>query len=146
MKVTFLRHAISIFNELKISEKDCELSEAGKAQAAMLEGTYDLVICSVMKRTKQTLAFSNIKYKELIYSHSCREFRCDICDFLPHENETDLESNEDLRLRVQAFREFLIKFESQKKRILVISHRDFIYAMNGGTRHPENAEFQELDI
>lgn len=146
MKVAFLRHAISIFNELKTSEKDCELSEAGKKQAQTLEGNYDLVICSIMRRTKQTLAFSNIKYKELIYSATCREFRCDICDFLPHEDEKNLETRNDLDLRVKTFRELLNKYGSQGKRILVVSHGDFIHAINGGTKYPENAEIQEIDI
>jgi broad specificity phosphatase PhoE len=145
MKVTFLRHAISIFNEMNTSEKDCELSEAGKAQARGLVGDYDLVICSVMTRTKQTLAFSQIKYKELVYSPICREFRTTICDYLPHEDEKIPEPRESLLERVSKFREYL-KEKNQGQRILVVSHGDFIFAMNGETKYPDNAEFQELDI
>jgi broad specificity phosphatase PhoE len=145
MKVTFLRHAISIFNEMNTSEKDCELSEAGKAQARGLEGSYDLVICSIMTRTKQTLAFSQIKYKELIYSHICREFRTTICDYLPHEDENIPETRESLHQRIELFRDF-VKSNGEGKRVLVVSHGDFIFAMNGETKYPDNAEFQELEI
>lgn len=145
MKVTFLRHAISIFNELKTSEKDCELSQAGKRQAADLSGNYDLVICSIMTRTKQTLTFSKIRYNELIYSPQCREFMSDICDYLPLENETQKESKESLKNRAHSFKHML-KEKYSNKNILVVSHADFIFECNGGTKYPENAEFQVLEI
>lgn len=145
MKVTFLRHAVSIFNEKLISEKDCELSEAGKQQAMSLTGNYDVVVCSIMTRTKQTLAFSKIKYNDLYYSHTCREFRKDICDFLPHENHTILETNESLIERVEKCKTFL-KENFDGRNVLVISHADFIFCMNGETKYPENGEFQILTI
>jgi broad specificity phosphatase PhoE len=143
MKVTFLRHAISIYNEMKTSEKDCELSEAGKAQAADLSGTFDLVICSFMTRTKQTLHLSKIQYNELHYSELCREFQTCICDYKPEEEEVP-ESVESLATRTSEFCTYLKQFEGRT--ILVVAHGDFIYRLNGSTKYPENAEFQVLDI
>lgn len=143
MKVTFLRHAISIYNEKKISEKDCELSEAGKAQAADLSGTFDVVVCSFMTRTKQTLHLSTIQYGELYYSEVCREFQTCICDYKPEEEEVP-ERLQNLAARALAFREYLRQFEGRT--VLVVSHGDFIYHLNGRTQYPENAEFQVLDL
>ena len=145
MKVTLLRHAISIFNELNTSEKDCELSEAGKKQAADLSGSYDIIICSVMTRTKQTLSFSKLTYNELIYNPTCREFKIDICDFLPNEDETKKESIESLQNRSDSFKQML-KDNFSDKNVLVISHRDFLFELNGGTKQLNNAEFQEIEI
>jgi broad specificity phosphatase PhoE len=143
MKVTFLRHAISIYNEMKTSEKDCELSPAGKAQAADLSGTFDVIVCSFMTRTKQTLHLSKITYTELHYSEVCREFQTSICDYKPEEEEIP-ESVESLAARASTFRDFLNQFEGRT--ILVVSHGDFIYHLNGSTKYPENAEFQVLDL
>jgi broad specificity phosphatase PhoE len=145
MKVTFLRHAISIFNENNHSEKDCELSEAGKKQATDLSGSFDVVICSIMTRTKQTLTFSQIKYETLIYSPHCREFKTTICDYLPHEDETLPESKESLKTRVEQTKA-MIKENYPNKKVLVVSHGDFMFELNGNTKYPQNAEFQEIDI
>ena len=145
MKITVLRHAISIFNELQTSEKDCELSEAGKTQASDLSGNYDIVICSSMTRTKQTLLFSNITYSEVIYSFLCREYQQDICDFLPTEDENKKETNENLKIRVSLVKD-LIQTNYSDKKVLLISHRDFLFELNGGTKLLANAEFQEIEI
>lgn len=144
MKVTFLRHARSIFNELNTSEKDCELSEFGKKQAADLSGNFDVVICSFMTRTRQTLALSKIKYNELYSSELCREFKTTICDYT-HAEEEIPETPESLVERANLFcKELKAKFEG--RRVLVVSHGDFIFHLNRETKYPENAEFQELDI
>lgn len=144
MKVTFLRHARSIYNELLTSEKDCELSEFGKMQAADLSGNFDVVICSFMTRTRQTLALSKIQYKELYSSELCREFRTSICDYTKAEEEIP-ETRESLVERATLFCEYLKK-EFEGRRVLVVSHGDFIFHLNGGTKYPDNAEFQEIDI
>ena len=144
MKVTFLRHATSIFNELHTSEKDCDLSEAGKKQAADLSGEYDIVFCSIMKRAKQTLALSQIRYTKVNYTHVCREKKTDICDFLPNEDQTKTETEENVEHRIYLLKVMLNQY--QGKKILVVSHGDFIYQLNGKTKYPENAEFQEIEI
>lgn len=154
MKVVFLRHARSIFNELKTSGKDCELSEFGKQQAIALFGEWDIIVCSVMKRTRQTLEFSKLKGDKIFYSNLCREVKRDICDFLEGEDENEKETDEQLTERVENFKRWL-RFMFYKKgkypwsrepRILVITHADFVFELNGKTKYLENAEKMVIDI
>lgn len=147
MKVTFLRHCRSIFNERNNSEKDCDLSEFGKEQAAALTGEYDVIICSVMKRTRETLARSQLKASEIHFTELCREHKQQICDFLEKENIEQKESEEDLVRRIRAFKVWLKKrWGTSGKRILVVTHADFVYFLNGYTRYLDNAERMEIEI
>lgn len=147
MKVQFLRHAESIFNRDLISEKDCDLTEKGVEQASALNGEYDIVVCSTMKRTRLTLEHSRIKYGNLIFTDLCRENRQDICDFLPHEDETVKETKEQLEYRIQSFTYFLKSQVSPYNNVLVISHGDFIHTLGRKQKpYPKNAEIQVHDI
>lgn len=147
MKVKFLRHAESIFNATGTSEKDCDLSEKGKQQASEIKDHYDLVICSTMKRACSTLDHSDLTYGHLIFTDLCREKKVDICDFLPHEDETVLETEEELEKRIRSFLYFLKSQASKHQNILIISHRDFIHAIGKGTQPaPQNAETQVHDV
>jgi broad specificity phosphatase PhoE len=154
MKVTFLRHCRSIFNELKTSDKDCDLSDFGRGQAVGLLGNWDIIVCSVMKRTRKTLELSQIKADKIFYSELCREVKRDICDFLEGENENEKETDEQLVARVENFKRWM-RFMfykrkyypwSREPRILVITHADFVYELNGRTKYLENAEKMEIDI
>lgn len=154
MKVTFLRHCRSIFNELNTSEKDCDLSEFGKSQAAELKGEWDIIVCSVMKRTRQTLKLSQLKGDRVFYTDLCREVKRDICDFLEDENEKEKETDQQLTERVENFKRWM-RFMFYKKgenpwtrepRILVITHADFVFELNGRTKYLENAEMMQIDI
>lgn len=143
MKVAFLRHAESIYNKYLVSEKDCELTELGKEQATNLEGQYDVVICSIMKRTCQTLDHSELTYGHLIFTDLCRENRQDICDFLPHEDETKKETPEELETRIKTFTYFLKSQVSPHQTVLVVSHGDFIHTIGKKSQsYPKNAEIQ----
>jgi broad specificity phosphatase PhoE len=147
MKVCFVRHAESIFNAQGKSEKDCDLTEKGKQQAAHLQGEYDVVICSIMNRTRQTLALSQIKAGQVIYTDLCREKRTDICDFLPHEDETQVETMGELLQRIQRFIYFLKSQVSPYQSVLVVSHGDFIHTIgNAKQPYPMNAEVQVYTI
>jgi broad specificity phosphatase PhoE len=147
MKVQFLRHAESIFNAMGTSEKDCDLTEKGILQASEIKQHYDLVICSTMKRACSTLDHSHLTYGRLIFTDLCREKKVDICDFLPHEDETVLETEEELDKRIRSFLYFLKSQASKHQNILIISHRDFIHAIGKGKQPPpENAEFQIHDV
>jgi broad specificity phosphatase PhoE len=147
MKVQFLRHAESIFNANLTSEKDCDLTEKGKQQASELKEHYDIVVCSIMKRTCQTLDTSNITYGRLIFTDLCRENRQDICDFLPHEDETVKESEDQLQDRIKVFTYFLKSQVSRYNNVLVISHGDFIHTLGGKQQpYPKNAEIQVHNI
>lgn len=147
MKVHFLRHAESIFNKYLTSEKNCDLTEEGKLQASKLDDEYDIVFCSIMRRTQQTLALSKIKYSHLIGTDLCREKRTDICDFLPHEDETLKESDEDLEKRIKTFIYFLRSQVSPSQSILVVSHGDFMHTLGKKSQpYPKNAEIQVFNI
>ena len=147
MKVQFLRHAESIFNATGTSEKDCDLSEKGKQQASQIHNHYDLVICSTMKRACATLDNSNLTYGHLIFTDLCREKKVDICDFLPDEDETVLETDDELDKRIRSFLYFLKSQASKHQNILIISHRDFIHAIGKHSQPPpQNAEIQTHDV
>lgn len=146
MKVTFLRHAESIFNANLISEKDCELTQKGVEQACALEGQYDVVICSIMKRTCQTLENSHIKYGKLIFTDLCREKRSDICDYLSYEDEVQ-ETWEELEARIERFVYFLKSQASPYQSVLVVSHGDFIHTIGKKSKaYPKNAEIQTFNL
>lgn len=148
MKITFLRHCRSIFNELLYSDKDCDLSVRGVEQAKQLEGDYDVAICSVMRRARRTLELSKIRAGLVEHTMLCREWRNDICDFLQHENEVnDRESKEELAQRVDAFCSWVkSKYKESGKRILVVTHADFVFCLTGGAKYLENGEFFEYEL
>ena len=148
MKITFLRHCRSIFNELLYSDKDCDLSVKGVEQAKALQGDYDIVICSVMRRARRTLELSKIRSGSIEYTDLCREWRNDICDFLDHENEqNNRETPEELGIRIQKFCEWIKgKYERSGKRILVVTHADFVYKLTNEAKYLENGEFFEYDV
>ena len=147
MEVTFLRHAQSVFNRDLTSEKDCPLSDFGIQQAEQLTGTFDVIICSILKRARQTLQYSNLSSKELHFTDLCREVRIDICDFLNYEDETKKETEEELAKRIHNFKQYLKEKVAPGKSVLVISHRDFIHAI-GKKKLPEpkNAELQLIRV
>lgn len=147
MKVDFLRHAESIFNANFTSEKDCDLTQKGYEQASKVEGEYDIVICSIMRRTQLTLQNSKLKYGRVIYTDLCREKRSDICDFLPHEDEIDTESWDELEYRIKSFTYFLKSQVSPYQSVLVVSHGDFIHAIGKRQNtYPKNAEIQTVEL
>ena len=147
MKVHFLRHAESIFNANLTSEKDCELTEKGVQQASEVENRYDIVFCSIMKRTCKTLDNSKITYGTLVFTDLCREKRVDICDYLPHEDETVKETDEELEKRIKSFIYFLKSQVSPHQNVLVVSHGDFIHTLGKKSQpYPKNAEIQVHDI
>lgn len=147
MKVYFLRHAESIFNRYLVSEKDCDLTETGKEQASQVQGEYDVVICSTMKRACQTLENSKLKYGKVIFTDLCREKRVDICDFLPYEDEANKESDEDLEKRINTFIYFVKSQVSSYQNVLIVSHGDFIHTLGKKSQsYPKNAEIQAHEI
>jgi broad specificity phosphatase PhoE len=147
MKVHFLRHAESIFNRDLISEKDCALTEKGVEQASQVGGQYDIVVCSIMKRTCQTLENSKLTYGRLIFTDLCREKKTTICDYLPHEDESLVDTDEQLEQQIERFTYFLKSQVSRYNNVLVVSHGDFIHAIGKKSQpYPNNAEIQIHEI
>ncbi len=143
MEVSFLRHGQSIFNRDRTSEKDCSLTEQGQKQAEQVTGDYDIIICSILKRTRETLQYSQLSSKKLYFTDLCREMKKDICDFLEGEDPTKLESLEELQKRITEFKQYLKEKVEPGQKVLVICHRDFIYHI-GQERLPipKNCEIQ----
>lgn len=147
MRVDFLRHAESIFNRDLTSEKDCALTDKGIQQASQVEGEYDVVVCSIMKRACQTLDNSKITYGRLVFTDLCREKKTTICDYLPHEDETIIDTDEQLEQQIKKFVYFLKSQFSPYQNILVVSHGDFIHAVGKKQQpYPNNAEIQRHEI
>jgi broad specificity phosphatase PhoE len=142
MKVTCLRHAISVFNETGVSDKNCELSESGKVQARKLSGNYDIIICSMMKRCRETLYESAIFGDNVFNNWDCREWKKDICDFVEGEDESVAETEEELLARVKAFKEYVLRFANRGS-VLIVSHGDFLQRFTGSSSSLKNAEMTE---
>lgn len=145
----FLRHAESEFN-IGISTEDSPLTLKGIDQASKLSGTYDLVICSPLRRCIQTLEYSNIKYSSMIVCHECREYISDKSDLLPGE-PIIMESELNLINRVTKFKNYLQSLS--EKNILVITHADFIWYLTSNIVQSErfgrwvlNAEIVDLPL
>jgi broad specificity phosphatase PhoE len=145
MKVDIIRHAQSLFNKYLISEKDCDLSEEGIVQAEAIQAIYDVVVLSPLRRTHQTLSFSGIKTRRILLTDLCREKRTDICDYLVGEDETQKETVEEVKVRIELFKEFLRREIKEGQKVLVVSHGDFIWTATGGA-YPENAEMRSWEF
>lgn len=66
---------------------DSPLSKVGVAQAKLITGEYNLVICSPLRRTLETLHYSNISYDELIINDNIRERVQNITSAMIMENQ-----------------------------------------------------------
>ncbi len=55
-------------------------------QASRVSGHYELVLCSPMRRARQTLKYSNITYDKLEILHEAREKRRVQSDYLEGED------------------------------------------------------------
>lgn len=146
MKITFLRHAQSIFNVFLQSEKDCDLSPAGIQQAKNLTGDYDVVVVSNLRRTHQTLLYSSIQSKRILLTPLCREQKKDICDFVQGEDDCIKETEEELALRIECFKDYIRRECKPDERVLVISHGDFIDCATGRQKYPANGEFRDFSF
>ncbi len=157
--VKLLRHAESKFNAgTNTDQLDVGITERGKQQAARVSGHYDLVVCSTLRRTKQTLEHSQITYNKLIFLHEAREQKKLIwkCNFLPGE-EIYEETNTEMMHRMLTLKGILGDLCKSHEDVLMVCHGyvcKFITATNveeilkhnadpNGTR-PENCGFVKL--
>ena len=131
MRVYLLRHGESIHNAKGYSGKDCPLTDRGKMQASSISGSFDIVICSSLKRARQTLENTKIKYTCLYISELCRELKTDIADVKEDEpDEFKRETQSELSKRARVFKNILKTFPKDKK-ILVVSHGIFLAELIG---------------
>lgn len=136
--VVLMRHCESLFNEHEASGvttkdllrlRNCSLSRRGicQAQRIRLDVQPDLVVCSSLRRCRETLSHAGID-APVVFTDLCREHMTDVCDFFEHEDpEADAEDTAALLDRVQHFKAFLRHLGQLYPRILVVSHADFIW-------------------
>jgi broad specificity phosphatase PhoE len=130
MPYYFLRHCQSVFNATGLKVCDVELSEFGKQQASTIHGPVDVVICSPLKRARQTLELSKLVYKTVEYFDEAREIPDG--NIVNHfENEPIISfSEEDIIRRINALKE-KVKSYPEGTSVLVVGHHTLFYKMFG---------------
>lgn len=133
IKVAFFRHGPSTFNINGDLSPNVPLTEDGKKLCSSMKGRIDLVICSTMRRARETLDNSEIVYKRVVYTDLCRELLDGNTSNLYNGEDNTIESSKDIEDRVQQFKEF-IKQQPEATvldypRIAVVSHGCFLYRM-----------------
>ena len=134
MPIYMMRHAQSASNEAYEANREYNfvntpLSKKGIREASKIQGHYDMVVLSNLKRSYQTLNYSKITYTNLIMTPLCREYlRGDISSLLKKELvNTPKESIDDLLNRCQKFKILINTLNKQYNNILVITHGIFLY-------------------
>lgn len=129
--IRLIRHAESTFNQCGDQSRDVGLSDHGQIQAKQLTGQFDLVICSTLKRARQTLDLSQITYKNIIFTDLCREVLDGNLADLYNGETIHIENDIDLKLRIQQFNQLLQDLLTRYPTIAVISHYTFLHWLCG---------------
>ena len=130
-RVVFIRHAESTFNAFRDASNNPGLSERGKSQASSLNGHFDIVLCSSLKRARETLERSGITYNKLIITPLLRERKSHHpSDYFPNETISP-ENNQDFIFRMKEIRLWLDKLSKRYKNIVVISHGYVLASLTG---------------
>jgi broad specificity phosphatase PhoE len=148
LKVFFVRHAESTANAFQDRSKDPPLSPRGVEQARSLEGSALTVICSPLRRARQTLFNCELRpCYHVVVSHLCREIRAgNPCDYLEDEDETVSETAEEIAERVRLLRELVLTIRKQypEMTIAIVSHHCFIGHLTGVW--PDNCQIVDWPI
>jgi len=133
-KVAFFRHAQSTYNAGGDLSRNVPITPFGVEQSKSMVGHAGLVICSTLKRARQTLDASNLKYKRVIFTDLCREIMADnTSDFYDLE-DLKMETDEDIKKRMEAFKKFILsqpEATDQFINIAVVSHGMFLGRLTG---------------
>ena len=157
-KLHLLRHAQSRHNAYDLLEIDTDLSEHGIEQAKNVDcsQTFDVVVCSPLKRCQRTLELSGIQYKNLIIEPLAREWVQSVSDCLEGETD-DNEPKKNLYKRIKELRLKLLDLLQTNDSVLLVCHYWVIISLiamdkNGEfTRrvnyfYPNNAEIIQFDL
>lgn len=93
-KVFFTRHAQSMANVSDYKYTDSPLSSKGIKQAQKLQGHFDLVVISPLRRCMETLLCSGITYDNVVINKNLREHIDCSGNVLPNEEFKQNETNE----------------------------------------------------
>lgn len=143
-KITFIRHCESVFNAYGVKTYDINLTLNGREQAKTLNGVYDLVICSTLTRTRETLDHSNIRYKDVIFSELVREVRDGNIINIRADEIDEPEDEVDIKNRIGLFNELISNYGEKYDNIAVISHYIFILYTTG--KSLGNCESLEINM
>lgn len=125
------RHAYSEHNAGTSNDRDNKLHADGIKQCNYLTGNYDLVICSTLRRTKQTLQYSNIEYKNLLLSEDIREVKDGNPDNYLIYEEIKKESNDEYIIRLKRFNSMVVDMLKIYDSICVITHGCVLQKLTG---------------
>jgi len=143
-KIIFIRHAESEWNPSGTTERNTGLTENGRKSCKSLDFNVDIVICSPLKRARETLDNSNIIYKDVIFNDSCREILgknpAHYYNGEPYHEETQDEINE----RVNGFKDELREISEYYDTICVISHHNFLKELTG--YHFQNCHYLNFSV
>jgi len=134
MKVAFFRHAPSTFNTRGDLSPNVPITEDGKNVAKAMRGHVDLVICSTLRRARETLDHSNLTYKRVIFTDLCREILDGNTSNLYNREDNIVETEEDVNNRILKFRDFILsqpEISLDYANVAVISHGVFLHKMTG---------------
>ncbi len=128
-QITVLRHGESLANVAKYITKvpyhhyDAALTEQGKLQASRVSGHFDLVLCSPMKRARQTLKYSKITYDKMEILTEAREKKRVQSDFMEGEDFSQEETPREFLKRVNKLRKTLLEYCSNYDKVLLVTHK-----------------------
>lgn len=167
MKLIFLRHAKSVFNELNLiqGQYDCELSKEGIEKTKELKNNfnidYDYCYCSPLKRTSLTAKIIN-DIIPIEYDDRLREIGFGIWErtqiteekiqsyisgkYIPESAET----HKEVELRIRSFLNDLKKNHKKSDTILIVTHSGIINViqriLNVKNRKINNLETLEIEL
>lgn len=128
--IYFIRHGESRFNRYGENTLDVDLTDLGRLQSMNLTYDVDLVICSPLFRARQTLRFSKLTYRKLIYSELCSEHKNGLLANYLNEEETQ-ETDEMFQKRIAQFMGMLVRIRQNYNSIAVVTHHGVIGQLTG---------------
>lgn len=130
-RIILLRHAESEWNATGSKEPNCPLSDYGRDYSKLLSFDVDLVVCSTLRRARETLDNSKITYKDVLFTDLCRELLNENPGDYYNGEEIRPESSDDQHNRIVEFTSLLKELQESYDTICVITHYGFLERMTG---------------
>ena len=145
--IHLIRHSPSSANVYQDDSFDVPIVEEGYEMAKKITGDYDIVICSIMRRTRQTLLASNLTYDVVLYTPLCREFmEGNKQNMLEYETDFTPETRENFSKRIEKFRLLIKTLLPVYPKMAVIGHAGFFNELRGVNEWIYNCETVKYDI
>ena len=141
-KIYLVRHAQSLANAGDTTTYDVPLTPTGRSQASTISLHVDHVVCSPMRRTIETLRYSDTIYSSWTINNLCRERISSIADTLLTEI-FEIESDEIYHDRLINLAKYILSEFKKYKSIAIFCHGCVIKSIIGKRVH--NAEINLID-